>query len=76
MVDVCVKQVAGKYNVAVAGLYEASVLWGLRVRTLHNSEDELLAKFSGRISRNLRWNKMIHPIAQHATSEAARSSDQ
>ena len=70
----CLKQVVGKYNVSVAGLYEACVLWGLKSRTLCNSEDELLAKFSGRISRNLRWSKMIHPIVDRISSEASSSS--
>ena len=72
----CWRQVTAKHNVSAAGLYEASVLWGLKTRTICNSEDELLAKFSGRISRNLRWNKMVHPIADRNTSEAASSSDQ
>ena len=65
-----------KYNMSPARLYEASVLWGLKTRTISNSEDELLAKFSGRISRNLRWNKMVHPLADRNASEAASSSDQ
>ena len=72
----CLRQVAGKYNPSASGLCEASVLWGLKTRTICNSEDELLAKFSGRISRDLRWNKMIHPIAHQSTPEAASSSGQ
>ena len=72
----CCKLVTNKHNVSPAGLYEASVLWGLKTRTISNSDDELLAKFSGRISRNLRWNKIVHPLADRNVSEAASSSDQ
>ena len=74
--QICWKQVTNKHNVSPTGLYEASVLWGLKTRTISNSEDELLAKFSGRISRNLRWNKMVHPLADRNVAEAASSSDQ
>ena len=74
--QICWKQVTNKHNMSPARLYEASVLWGLKTRAISNSEDELLAKFSGRISRNLRWNKMVHPLADRNASEAASSSDQ
>ena len=73
--SICCKQVTNKYTVSPFRLYEASILWGLRTRTICNSEDELIAKFSGRISRNLRWCKMVHPLADHNASEAASSSD-
>ena len=73
--SICCKQVTNKYTVSPFRLYEASVLWGLRTRTICNSEDELIAKFSGRISRNLRWCKVVHPLADHNVSEAASSSD-
>ena len=34
--NACLRQVAGKYNLSAAGLYEASVLWGLRTRVSQN----------------------------------------
>ena len=48
----------------------------IKTRLGCNSQDELLANFAGRISCNLRLNKMIPLIADRNTSEAASSSDQ
>ena len=59
----CDKHVIDRYNIVTFGLYEASVVWGLTVKTLRNSRDGLIAKFSGRICRNLRWCKIKHPFA-------------
>ena len=73
--SICCQQVTNKFTVSYFRLYEASILWGLRTRTICDSEDELIAKFSGRISRNLRWCKLVHPLADRNDSKAASSSD-
>ena len=73
--SICCQQVTNKFTVSYFRLYEASILWGLRTRTICDSEDELIAKFFGRISRNLRWCKLVHPLADSNDSKAASSSD-
>ena len=45
--QICWKQVTNKYNMSPTKLYDASVLWGLKTRTISNSEDELLAESAG-----------------------------
>ena len=71
----CVMQVSGRCSILTFGLYEASILRGLKVKTLRNSHDGLIAQFSGRISRNLKWCKLKHPLVSCATTAARSSRD-
>ena len=71
----CVVQVSGRCSILTFGLYEASILWGLKVKTLRNSHYGLIAQFSGHISRNLRWCKLKHPLTPCATTAASSSQD-
>ena len=55
-------EVSGQEQIIVADLERASSEWGLPFRVLCNSPDEYVARFTGRVVRNLLRRRIVVPL--------------